>query len=302
MPQAGSQTSSPSFGSTSAHIIWMTWRGVRNWPFLPALAHLARAGARRGPPGCRGRSGPSRPARARSPRTISSMRPTASTRSEGFGMMKTASCMDCAKAWFVAAEALDEREDLVPDVRQHLLGRAGGLKPAPAASRRGPRRTRRSVGLEPTLRCRPRACLLVAGVEAPHEEQVADLLHRRQGVGDAARPEAVPAGVDSSSGWRVSASRRHTCLANRQRAPRPPALRGDRRPRPAAAGAPRRTMSRLTPGTVGLDVGDWRTAPDGEPLAAPRTCWVVEPAARGRGCPTRSSNSPVGAARSTPQK
>ena len=40
VPQAGSQIASPGFGSVSSTISLMIWRGVRNWPFCPALAIL----------------------------------------------------------------------------------------------------------------------------------------------------------------------------------------------------------------------------------------------------------------------
>ena len=40
MPQAGSQTMSVGLGATISTIRRMMWRGVRNWPFCPALAIL----------------------------------------------------------------------------------------------------------------------------------------------------------------------------------------------------------------------------------------------------------------------
>ena len=38
VPQAGSQMMSPGTGAVSSTMSWMMWRGVRNWPFCPALA------------------------------------------------------------------------------------------------------------------------------------------------------------------------------------------------------------------------------------------------------------------------
>ena len=40
VPQAGSQMTSLGVGAVSSTMSWMMWRGVRNWPFWPALAIL----------------------------------------------------------------------------------------------------------------------------------------------------------------------------------------------------------------------------------------------------------------------
>ena len=40
VPQAGSQITSFGVGAVSSTISWMMCRGVRNWPFCPALAIL----------------------------------------------------------------------------------------------------------------------------------------------------------------------------------------------------------------------------------------------------------------------
>jgi hypothetical protein len=40
VPQAGSQITSVGCGAVISTISWMMWRGVRNWPFCPALAIL----------------------------------------------------------------------------------------------------------------------------------------------------------------------------------------------------------------------------------------------------------------------
>ena len=41
MPQAGSQMTSLAVGAVSSTMSWMMWRGVRNWPFCPAVAIFA---------------------------------------------------------------------------------------------------------------------------------------------------------------------------------------------------------------------------------------------------------------------
>ena len=40
MPHAGSQMVSVGCGAVISTISWMMWRGVRNWPFWPAVAIL----------------------------------------------------------------------------------------------------------------------------------------------------------------------------------------------------------------------------------------------------------------------
>ncbi len=40
MPQAGSQMTSVGCGAVISTISRMMWRGVRNWPFCPAVAIL----------------------------------------------------------------------------------------------------------------------------------------------------------------------------------------------------------------------------------------------------------------------
>ena len=41
MPQAGSQITSFGVGAVISTISAMMWRGVRNWPFWPAVAIFA---------------------------------------------------------------------------------------------------------------------------------------------------------------------------------------------------------------------------------------------------------------------
>ena len=40
VPLAGSQIVSVGVGAVISTISWMMWRGVRNWPFCPAVAIL----------------------------------------------------------------------------------------------------------------------------------------------------------------------------------------------------------------------------------------------------------------------
>jgi hypothetical protein len=40
VPLAGSQITSSGDGCCMATMSWMMWRGVRNWPFCPAVAIL----------------------------------------------------------------------------------------------------------------------------------------------------------------------------------------------------------------------------------------------------------------------
>ena len=103
----------------------------------------------------------------------------------------------------VAAERAQEREDVLADDGEHLRRREV-LEARPAA---GPRRAR-PAGDRPCPRERraaPSACLSRVGlallqrvqvVEPLDEEQVGDLLDDLERIGDAARPEGIPEGVD----------------------------------------------------------------------------------------------------------
>ena len=102
----------------------------------------------------------------------------------------------------VAAQALDEREDPVADVGQHLLARQMAEVAPAEFLLRAPLAVGRGVGALEQRGVRiagpfgPFLALAVGFVQPAQEQQVADLLHRRQRVGDAAGPELVPQGVD----------------------------------------------------------------------------------------------------------
>jgi hypothetical protein len=81
VPQAGSQISSPRPGFIISTISWMMCRGVRNWPFCPAVAILPSMYSYRSP--------------LTSPRSSGSSfsASTAFTRRFGVGMVNRASFM-----------------------------------------------------------------------------------------------------------------------------------------------------------------------------------------------------------------
>ena len=84
MPLAGSQITSLAVGAVISTISRMMWRGVRNWPFWPALAILPSMYSYRSPLVSRSSMG-----------TWSSMSTTLASNA-GVGMVKRASFMWCA--------------------------------------------------------------------------------------------------------------------------------------------------------------------------------------------------------------
>ena len=79
MPQAGSQMVSVGLGAIISTISLMMWRGVRNWPFCPALAILPSMYSYRSPLVSRSSIG------------MASSRSTTLASSAGVGMVNRAS-------------------------------------------------------------------------------------------------------------------------------------------------------------------------------------------------------------------
>src|SRR5207247_8416794 len=203
-------------------------------------------------------------------------------------------------------QRLDEREHVVADVIEHLLGRQmAKLAPAQVLTR--------VLGSLPGLvfpseqrvefllqELGVAALFLVERIQPAHEQEVADLLNRGEGIGDSSGPELVPELVHlRTDRWRQHSVTLPTVLE-------PIWLRGPLPPRPAslhplAAGARAAPCPGLPPGTrprcrlSRRDAHDavrparsdrsWLPGLYESSLPAPRT-----PGRRGPGRPTSSSS------------
>ena len=157
---------------------------------LPGGGDLARACTRRRRPWCRG-----------PPSGCASSPSTAFCSSAGVGIVNRASFMCVGVGGAVAAERAQEREDVLADDRRTCRLGAKFLKRSPAQVVVGAADVVSSgvaVGEDRVARSarRVRLALFSARVWSSSrpldEQQVGDLLHHLERVGDAARPEVVP--------------------------------------------------------------------------------------------------------------
>ncbi len=188
VPAAGSQSTSFGVGAVSSTMSRMMWRGVRNWPFVPAAGELAQHVLIHVALGVAVVHG----------NVVDQVHYFGQQRRRGDGEAGVAHVMRIGRAIRRVYAGMGRH---AREIRSYICRGIGVLKSLPAVLLVGAALAVFAFGEDAPLQrfAEPRSLALLKllqFVQAPEKKQIGDLFNDLNRVGDAARPEGVPDAVD----------------------------------------------------------------------------------------------------------